>query len=138
MTRCDELLEIAERCEKASGPDRILDLDIFRAIGAPLPSEFMGRKVDLEWDETDLCFVMPIDTMRVRYEPPHYTTSIDAARSLGGICVFASDIGADGIPMVKIVADTSKTPIAEHIGVARTLELAWCAAALRAQAEMEG
>lgn len=134
MTKRDELLALAERCEKASGPDRMLDLDIFRAIGAPLPSEFMSRKV--EWDEVDLCFVMLIDTMRVRYEPPPFTTSLDAARSLGGLCVFASDIAADGLPMVKIVADTSKIPVAEHTGIARTLELAWCAAALRARAEM--
>jgi len=136
MTKRDELLALAERCEKASGPYRILDLDIFRAIGAPLPSEFMSRKVGLEWDEVDLCFVMPIDTMRVRYEPPVYTASLDAAMTLvpanhdwslffdnGAAlagCMPASDDGCDWTDV------PGATPA-----------LALCAAALRAAAEME-
>ncbi len=66
---------------------------------------------------------------------PRYTTSIDAARSIDptALCVFASDIGADGLPIVKIVTDTSTTPIIEHTGIAATLQLAWCAAILRAR-----
>lgn len=108
MSKADELLALAERCEKAEHGSFALECEIAKAIGSSANP------------------------------PRNYTVSLDSARSLGGICVFASDIHVDGLPMVKIVADTSKTPIAKHIGVARTLELAWCAAALRAAAEMEG
>lgn len=62
---------------------------------------------------------------------PRYTGSLDATRSLGGMCVFASDIGADGIALVKLVADTSTTPVQEFTGIAASLECAWLAAALR-------
>lgn len=62
-----------------------------------------------------------------------FTSSLDAARKLGGMLVFASDIGADGLPMVKLVTDTSTTPVIEYTGIAPTLELAWCIAALRAR-----
>lgn len=62
---------------------------------------------------------------------PRYTESFDAVRSLGGMCVFASDIGADGLAIVKLVADTSTTPIVEYTGIASGLERAWLAAALR-------
>lgn len=77
-----DLTSLIERIEAATGPDRILDIDVFREIGAPLPTEFMERKIELEWDETDLCFVMPLDGMRIRYEPPFYTASIDAVLTL--------------------------------------------------------
>lgn len=64
---------------------------------------------------------------------PFYTTSINSVRTLGGLLVFASDIGADGLPMVKLVFDTSTTPVIEYTGIAATLELAWCIAALKAR-----
>lgn len=73
-------------------------------------------------------------------KPWDYTDSLDAAR---GICpsamlVFASDIGADGLPMVKLVLDTSTTPVKEYTGIGHTLVLAWCAASLRAHAAIIG
>lgn len=77
-----DLAALIERLEKATGPDRELDALIFRAIGAPLPKEFCGRPVTLEWDDAEQCFVVPIDDMRVRYTPPNYTASLDAAMTL--------------------------------------------------------
>lgn len=77
-----DLSDLISRVEKASGPDRIIDIDVFRSLGAPLPDEFLEQKIDLEWDEVDLCFVMPLDGMRIRYEPPHYTSSLDAVLTL--------------------------------------------------------
>lgn len=62
---------------------------------------------------------------------PRYTGSLDAVRSLGGMLVFASDIAADGLALVKLVSDTSTDRIVEYTGIASRLEHAWLAAALR-------
>lgn len=70
------------RLREATGADRWLDAEIFRAIDAPLPEEFLAHKIALEWSDSEGCFVMPVGAMRIRYEQPAYTASIDAALTL--------------------------------------------------------
>ncbi len=65
-------------------------------------------------------------------EIPHYTTSLDAARSLSNwVLVYASDVGADGLALVRL-ADTG-SPVKEVEGIHNRLEMAWCIAALKAR-----
>lgn len=78
----EKLRELAERCEAAKGPDRELDVEIFRAIGAPVPFHFLGKMVAIAYDEAERYYFSPVGDMRVRYEPAAYTASIDAAMSL--------------------------------------------------------
>lgn len=135
-----DLSSLIERVEAATGGDRELDAGIWLACtpGATRDKwsythKATGREctVDETRDATDRLIIVP-----------SYTTSIDAARSIEptALCVFASDIGADGLPMVKVVTDTSTNPVIEYTGIAATLELAWCAAILRARqaADTEG
>jgi hypothetical protein len=98
--------DLIERLEKATGPDRELDSDI-----------------------ASLVYPNGEGAMR-------YTSSIDAARSIdkGALCVFASDIGADGQAIVKLVTDTATSPIIEHTGIHSRLEIAWCIAAVKGRA----
>ena len=64
--------------------------------------------------------------------PPPFTTSLDAARSLSDwVLIYASDIGADGLAMVKL-GDPGRSPSPEVVGIHASLEIAWCIAALRA------
>jgi hypothetical protein len=81
-TSLDGLLKLAERCEQATGPVRELDALIFKALGAPVPFQFANKLVALNFDEAEQCYFAPIGDMRVRYEPPVYTASLDAAMSL--------------------------------------------------------
>lgn len=76
------LSNLITRLEGMTGPDREVDALIFKAIGAPLPQKFLNRGISLEWKEDERCFVMPIDGMRIRYEQPAFTSSLDAAMSL--------------------------------------------------------
>jgi hypothetical protein len=132
------LLELADRVEKASGPDRELDAKIALALG--LPQSFFGEHFGTpyvdgpEYHERDKAMWSGVGKS---WSAPHYTASLDAVRTLGGLCVFASDIGADGLACVKLVADTSTTPVIEHTGIAPRLEHAWLAAALLARAQQE-
>lgn len=60
----------------------------------------------------------------------------DAVKLSDWILLYASDIGADGLPMV-VLGDGSVAPSREAKGIAGgTLALTWCAAALRARAAM--
>ena len=67
---------------KATGPDRELDAEIFRAIGAPVPFQWLGKVAALSYDEKQKCWCAPIGDMQLRFEHPHYTASIDAAMGL--------------------------------------------------------
>jgi len=72
---------LISRLEQAEAGSRELDAEVFKAIGAPLPSNFGGRK--LEFVECGGFWLMPVGNgHRVRYTPPAYTTSLDAAMSL--------------------------------------------------------
>jgi hypothetical protein len=98
-----ELEALAVEVEKLIGPSREVDRRIAHAVGSS--------------------------------ESFHFTSSLTSARALemDALLVFASEIGADGLPAVKLVMDTSTSPVVEYTGIAGTLELAWCAAALRAK-----
>jgi hypothetical protein len=76
------MLELADAVEKASGPDRALDVEVFRAIGAPVPFQFASAMVALTYDEASRNYTAPIGDMHVRYEVPAYTGSVDAAMGL--------------------------------------------------------
>ena len=129
-----DLLVLADRVEKLTGGDRRVDAEIACAVMFPSlrPAEpndhieyqrgYPPSRGDI-WTPTG--FLMS----------DNYTSSINAARSIGGMLVFASEIGADGLPMVRLISDTSTSPVVEYTGIAATLPLAWCAAALRARAK---
>lgn len=87
----------------------------------------------------------PYKRAQLRYWPggpePEYYPIPKFLRSLTHIreyfpylVVFASDIGADGLALVRLVADTAQSPIVEYSGMAMQLERAWLAASLRASA----
>jgi len=121
-----DLSDLISRVEKASGPDHQLDKMIFAAIrGWSYP--LVGSALMEFESETRI------------HGRTNYTASLDAARSIdpAALCVFASDIGADGLPRVKVVTDTSTSPVIEYTGIAATLELAWCSAILRAKQAMQ-
>lgn len=75
------LAELLQRLETAAEGGRELDAAIFKALGGPLPDEFMGVKVDLQW-QPDGNATIAVGDMQVRYEPPTYTTSLDDALAL--------------------------------------------------------
>ena len=137
MTKAEQFEALALRCEQATGPDRELDLVVWSlcvpGVTRKHTSYFHKASgseyvIDETRDATGRLIIVPA-----------YSASLDAARQIdtSALIVFASDIGADGLPMVKVVNNTSTSPVVEHTGIARTLELAWCAASLRARAQME-
>src|SRR5512139_396667 len=121
------LLELAEQCEKATGPDR--DLDCLIAVRA---GGFWTEAPRYEGD--DLLYCREDDLGRT-IKPgqggdmlvPRYTTSVDAALKLvpegSGWCV-AHPIDAPGLAYCDPYITTKAT----------TPALAMCAAALRARA----
>ena len=122
MTDAPTLLALADRCEAATGPDRDLDALIHQACVAT-------------WATADE-WVKVVNGPFGREAVFDYTASIDAAMTLANkiaVILHMSDIGADGLPLVWL-ADPSTTPTREWTGIARTLPLAFCAAALRARA----
>lgn len=122
-------MTLAEQIESLSEPSQAVDDAIWLAVtpGGAISNwsyehKASGRK----------CQVREVRIEGGRLQTvPCFTKSLDAVRALGGLVVFASDIGADGLALVKLVSDTSTTPIAEYTGIASTLECAWLAAALR-------
>ena len=128
----DELLALAERCEKATEGSRELDGLIWKAV---------CEKPGNVWMRQD-----PEDT--VAYEaPPAYTTSLDAAKTLvpegcGWVAGWGQTRPDEPMGGAQI------TPSARYNGSfmageviaeaeAATPALALCAAALRAAVEME-
>jgi hypothetical protein len=122
-------MSLAEQVEQLSGSSRVLDESIWTAV---VPGASVYR-----WSYTHKITGRECEVTEARInsgtliEVPRYTESLDAVRALGGMCVFASDIGADGLAMVNLVADTSTAPVIEYTGIASRLEHAWLAAALR-------
>lgn len=122
--------ELARSVEGLTKPSRKLDAKIYCAL-FPHPH---GYKLRAEKDGSISVYVD--DYWHHSYTvAKDYTSSIDDVRSLGGMVVFASDIGADGLAMVKLVVDTGTTPVVEHTGIAANLEFAWLAAVLRSRTQ---
>lgn len=135
------LSELADAVEGLSGPDREMDAAIFRAVDAPLPDEFAGKKIALTFDEARHAFFMDVGSdMVVRYEPPAYTASLDAVLSLVDkwdewsistiYCIARAEVG--------INRDYQKSwpGRGEHAGCNPVL--AFLSAALRARASEKG
>lgn len=105
------LLELAERCEKATGPDRVLDGDIAEALG------FRVKNVAHQVIYTHAG--LPGST-----SPLRYTASIDAAMTL-------VPEGAEwSLDSAGVYAVVNHKP-----GAAATPAIALCIAALKARAE---
>jgi hypothetical protein len=139
MTEAEKL---ALRCEAASGPCRELDVAIFRALGAPVPFQFANKLVALAYDETEQCYFAPVGDMRVRYEPPAYTASIDVAETLmPSDCGFVMHSPIGKPPSVALQFGREDFPAPKTVdgwgdySKAATRPLALCAAALRARAQ---
>lgn len=78
-----DLRELAERVEALEGPSREVDADVFKAIGAPCPFQFMNKLIALEYNDVEQAYFARVsDDMRVRYAPPAYTADLNAAMSL--------------------------------------------------------
>jgi hypothetical protein len=75
------MTDLIKRLEEAEAGSRELDALVFRRFGGPLPKEFAGYGVELTW-QADGSATMPVGEMQVRYDPPAYTTSLDAALAL--------------------------------------------------------
>jgi hypothetical protein len=106
------LLELAERCEKATGPDRRLDFGILKATCT----------------EREEC-------LYVNGKPePRYTASLDAAMTLvpEGRGLIYKRHGIKNVWRVQILSGDGNTFID---GDAATPALALCAAALRARGQ---
>lgn len=76
-----DLAQLIAKLEAASEGSRELDAAMFRAIGAPLPDKFANLNLELTWGPDGSAY-MPVGEMQVRYEPPAYTTSLDAIVAL--------------------------------------------------------
>ena len=137
----DTLLKLAERVEAAQGADRTLDAEIFKAIGAPVPFQFMNKLLALEYNDTEKAYFARVsDDMHVKYSPPAYSASIDAAMTL-----VPDGTGHDPWWLLKGAwRGKAKAEIWVHNkgkpyrGTASTPALALLAACLRAIAEGEG
>lgn len=70
-------VKLMEQLDAATEGSRALDATIFRELGEPLPEQFANLKLELTW-RPDGSAWMPVGEMQVRYEPPAYTTSLDA------------------------------------------------------------
>jgi hypothetical protein len=114
-----ELLELAERCEAATGPDRELDAEIASTLGWANvgPGNRGGR-----------CGRSPEGTWKT---VPRYTASLDAAMTLvpEGWDWELEFIGGTSVANMLLARGTFN-------GAAQTPALALCAAALRAAQEM--
>jgi hypothetical protein len=135
-TTKDTLLELAERVEGASGPDRDLDREVAFAIDLPDRDEFGCYQ---SW--AGLCANGVRWGDQARLKAPAYTASIDAAMTLVPEGCFP-DIDCDPRnPTVEIQYLTDKTDNglgALVVTSAATPALALVAASLRALAQRGG
>lgn len=116
---------LIKRLEALTGPSREVDEEIAKALGwTAVPWNFAGA-CGMTWYASG---------GEVHKECPRFTGSIDAARSIcpDVMVVYASEIGGDGLPYVELCTSTD-TPVAVHNGIGKTLEIAWCIAALKAR-----
>lgn len=136
VTVDQDLVALAERCEKATGPDRELDEDIARAVGF-VP--WGGRRMFSTAPSYGFTYRNP--TGDYVGAPPYYTGSIDAAMTLvpdGCFCDTQSILRGTAIfdkPKAWAQVEQTSGPVIETSACA-TLPLALSAAALRARASL--
>lgn len=131
------MADIATRVESLTGACRETDADIFKAIGMPLPHEFMSRGIGLSWDARQGAFVMPLDEkMQIRFDHPAFTGSIDAAVALLPKASLWSVCDMEDGPYAQVIRPMPSGGYINGLttGNAITPALALCAAALRALA----
>ncbi len=123
----ERLLALAERCEQATGPDRVLDAEIAMAAGiAPLGSEHEGNCTG--WLKA------PAISFGV-WKSPEFTASLDAAMTLvpeGHCCGAGTKFDGTGWAYVEPIPSA----VADRVSAA-TPALALCAAALRARPHLQ-
>lgn len=131
------LKSLIERVEAASGPDRELDTEVFRAIGAPVPFQWFNKVAALSYDEKQKCWIAPIGDMQLRYEPPHYTASLDAVMALmpEGHTYDIGDCNEDNLPWACVTRMSGDCP--DYAATGATVVLAWISAILQARLAME-
>lgn len=129
-----DLLELAERCEKAEGPDRELDCDIALAVGwdikhplAPLPE--LITTLGIEWLR-----LAATEYQSTYKELPAYTASIDAALTLvpDGRILRQYMVSRHVPHTCEVAVDYAHGGWVGHSD--HSFALALCAAALRARA----
>jgi hypothetical protein len=134
------LLDLAERCERATGPDWQLSRDIFKAIGG-LPDVWCGNKV-ISWFGNGPWGCNTEDGLRHLHctNAPAYTGSLDDALMLvpKGLD-WRVDI-MTGLPGAIVCQPNAclSTKTAPTMRRAATPALALCAAALRARSTDTG
>jgi hypothetical protein len=135
------LSEIIARVEAATEGSRELDWMIAEALNEVPPHTIRSVGLDYDWwrKPGDFALWMATDSegRSIKlWQPERRTSSLDAALTLvygdgGGLLLHLSDIGADGLPIATVTRRTDR--VDEHSGIARTLALSVCAAALRAR-----
>lgn len=123
------LLELAERCEVAAGPDRVLDYEIARALNiVALPPDPI-EKVTRGWHESVHYLGGGVSQGK---EARAYTASLDAAMTLAGATARHVE-WCDGY-VEACCFSFDEYDSACYTAKAATPALALCAAALRARA----
>ena len=122
MTRRETLLALADRVEQGQGGDRHLNAEVMTVLG------YVVRDTRVMDPRGATCFSIP-----------DFLTSWDAARTVSNwVLLGASDIGADGLPLVEL-GNPATVPTGLVHGIAygggpNPIVRAYLAAALRAQA----
>lgn len=125
-----DLLALAARCEKATGPDRELDRDIiFGIYPKDRVATFDGVKhISTMTGRNGEPWFLPLAD---RDDCPHFTASIDAAMTLvpdGSVWTIE-----ERSAWVRMLDSRAKAGVRESQSFSQTTPLAICAAALRAQ-----
>jgi hypothetical protein len=133
-----DLQSLIERVEKASGPCRELDADVFRAIGAPVPFQWFNKVAALTYDEKQKFWTAPIGDMQLRYEPPHYSASLDAVMALmpDGHTFDLGDCNEDNLPWACITRMSGDCP--DYDATGSTVVLALLSAILKSRLATNG
>jgi len=118
-------MTLIERLQAATGPDRALDGEIAVAIANPT-----DRVIEMSG-----C-LMPgqLSTRHSEYyvSAPNFTGSLDAARSICKDAFPTLICTVCGKQMVRLIKQSDQ-PSFEYTGIGKTIELAWCIAALIAR-----
>lgn len=130
MTDAKVLLELADRCEKASGPDRELDAEIRAMLSGGVKPRLNGSMLkQYEYDEA-------MGGAPVRRSVFAYSASIDAALTLvpdGGNWSFDGEVMCVTLPTGRFLVSSDVEAYGTNKG---TPALALCAAALFARAHL--